>query len=156
MNVSFKLRFALFGTVFDDRLNLLVLNERSLRPNQLSTARGQVKHVATADDATAVAGVGSSHDRSHPAPAHGELKALTVAYHPARLEVQLNVPLDQIIGTGILDEAHRPVHKWEGKPLASGVHRLALDLPALKDGSYFLEMTTSTQRTVRQFRLQQE
>jgi hypothetical protein len=90
-----------------------------------------------------------------PAPAHAELKALTVAYHPARLEVLLNVPLDQTIGTGILDEAHRPLHSWEGKVLASGVHRLALDLPALTDGSYFLEMTTSTQRTVRQFRLQQ-
>ncbi|MEZ4740162.1 MAG: hypothetical protein R2818_12615 [Flavobacteriales bacterium] len=90
-----------------------------------------------------------------PAPAHAELRALTVAYHPTRLELFLNVPLDQTIGTGVLDGQHRVIHQWNDRALKSGLHQLDLDLPLLEDGNYFLEMTTSTQRTMRQFRLQQ-
>lgn len=90
-----------------------------------------------------------------PAPMHAELVGLDVAYHPARLLVVLQVPNDQQIGTNVLDQAHLKAHGWEGRSLKKGIHTLELVLPALPDGLYFLEMTTSTQRTVRQFRLQQ-
>lgn len=90
-----------------------------------------------------------------PAPMHAELVGLDVAYHPARLLVVLQVPSDQQIGTSVLDGAHAKTHEWDARPLKKGKHTLEQPLPTLPDGLYFLEMTTATQRTVRQFRLQQ-
>jgi len=90
-----------------------------------------------------------------PAPLHAELLALDLAYHPARLLVRLKVPGEQLISTRLLDHAHAPMHAWEDVHLAVGDHELERALPSLADGTYFLEMATSTQRTVRQFRLQQ-
>lgn len=89
-----------------------------------------------------------------PALLHAELVRLEVAYHPPRLHVVLNVPNEQSLTTGLLDHEHRPIHAWQSKKLAPGMHTMELALPFLADGAYFLEMTTATQRTVRQFRLQ--
>ncbi len=90
-----------------------------------------------------------------PAPMHVELVRLEVAYHPPRLHVVLSVPSEQHIATGLLDHGHTHIHGWQDKKLAPGVHTLELPLPTIVDGAYFLDLTTATQRTVRQFRLQQ-
>ncbi len=90
-----------------------------------------------------------------PAPLHAELLGLDVAYHPARLLVVLQVPSDQQIGTCVLDGSHAKTHEWDARPFKKGTYTLEQPLPTLPDGLYFLEMTTATQRTVRQFRLQQ-
>lgn len=90
-----------------------------------------------------------------PAPLHAELLELQLAYHPVRLRVALKVPGEQVIHTRLLDQAHTPVHTWDEARLAQGEHDLERVLPPLADGIYFLEMATSTQRTVRQFRLRQ-
>jgi hypothetical protein len=47
------------------------------------------------------------------------------------------------------------LHTWDEQHLASGAHTVERWLPVMTDGPYFLEMYTATQRTVRQFRLQQ-
>ncbi|MBX2971660.1 MAG: hypothetical protein KF797_01020 [Flavobacteriales bacterium] len=90
-----------------------------------------------------------------PAPLHAELLGLELAYHPARLRVVVKVPGEQVIHTRLLDQAHAPFHTWDEERLQRGEHILERALPPLADGTYFLEMATTTQRTVRQFRLQQ-
>ena len=90
-----------------------------------------------------------------PAPMHAELLALDVAYHPSRLIVVLQVPSEQAIGTQVLNGTHAPVHAWDHRTFKQGRHVFEQPLPDLVDGAYFLEMSTATQRTVRQFRLQQ-
>lgn len=90
-----------------------------------------------------------------PAPLHAELVGLELAYHPARLRVVVKVPGDQLIHTRLLDQVHAPFHAWDDVQLHAGEHTLERALPPLADGVYFLEMATATQRTVRQFRLQQ-
>ena len=93
--------------------------------------------------------------RDMPAPLHAEVLRIELAYHPARLLVRLKIPSDQVVCTRLLDQAHAPLHRWADEKLPTGDHDLLRPLPALTDGVYFLEMATSTQRTVRQFRLQQ-
>ena len=90
-----------------------------------------------------------------PAPLHAELLGLQLAYHPARLRVDLKVPGDQLIRTRLLDQAHASLHAWDDERVQRGEHTLERVLPSLTDGVYFLEMATDTQRTLRQFRLQQ-
>ncbi len=90
-----------------------------------------------------------------PAPLHAELIGLELAYHPARLRVVVKVPGPQKILTRLLDQQHVPFHTWDEAQLQTGEHSLERTLPPLADGIYFLEMATATQRTVRQFRLQQ-
>jgi MFS superfamily sulfate permease-like transporter len=89
-----------------------------------------------------------------PAVLHAELLALEVAYHPARLHIVANVPGEQSIRLSVLNELHVPVHAWEVMTLSAGRHELELQLPALGDGTFHLEMSTGTQRTERRFRLQ--
>jgi len=90
-----------------------------------------------------------------PAPLHAEVVTLTVAYHPSRLFVELAVPEPQVIHFALLDTQHNRLHVWNDQPVLNGRLSLELALPYNPDGSYYLEMSTSTQRTVRQFRLQQ-
>ncbi|MBL7951008.1 MAG: hypothetical protein JNM62_04755 [Flavobacteriales bacterium] len=90
-----------------------------------------------------------------PAPPHAELLGIQLAYHPARLLVELKLPSDQVIRTRLLDSSHEPFHTWSEEPVSTGTRTLERTLPTLADGTYFLEMATATQRTVRQFRLQQ-
>lgn len=90
-----------------------------------------------------------------PVNSHAELLRLEVAYHPARLRVQLHVPEDQIVHTALLDAADHHMHMWVEVPLNAGTHTIERLLPELGDGMHHFEMRTTTQRTVRQFRLQQ-
>ena len=89
-----------------------------------------------------------------PATLHAELIALEVMYHPARLHVVIHVPEPQLIGTAALNDTHEPIHQWNDQRLERGDHTMQLVLPELPDGTFFLALTTATQRTERQFRLQ--
>lgn len=89
-----------------------------------------------------------------PAISHVELLALEVAYHPARLHVQLLVPREHTVDMGLLNAGHAPLSSWPAITLKAGEHTLEQRLPELPDGIYFLEVNSRTQRTVRQFRLQ--
>ncbi len=93
--------------------------------------------------------------RDLPAPLHAELIGLQVAYHPARLRVDVLIPLDQELHTHLVDRMHEPLHAWPAKAFAPGEHTFELSLPTLEDGEHFFQLSTSTQRTVRVFRLQQ-
>jgi len=90
-----------------------------------------------------------------PAPLHAELIGLTLAYHPVRLIAVVQVPSDQTIALELLDAEHRALRTLATVAFQGGEHTQVLSLPALQDGTYFLAMSTTTQRTVRQFRLQQ-
>lgn len=89
-----------------------------------------------------------------PAISHAELLSLEVAYHPSRLHVVLKIPESQSIRTILLDEQHMTRFTWPETRLDKGMHALERTLPPLADGTYYLEVATTTQRTVRQFRLQ--
>ena len=89
-----------------------------------------------------------------PAVLHAELISLEVQYHPTRLSVVVKMPSAQQLRTTLLDQAHRPAHQWEESRMEQGLHTLERSLPPLADGTYYLEIATPTQRTVRQFRLQ--
>ncbi len=93
--------------------------------------------------------------RDLPVNSHAELLDLQVAYHPARLVVLLRIPEDQIVHTGLVDPLDHHVHTWGERPIKAGTHTLEYALPVLTDGAHHFEMRTTTQRTVRQFRLQQ-
>ena len=90
-----------------------------------------------------------------PAPLHAELIRLTMAYHPVRLIAVVQVPSNQSIALDLLDAEHRALQSLGSFSLQRGEHMQELSLPKLQDGTYFLAMSTATQRTVRQFRLQQ-
>ncbi len=92
--------------------------------------------------------------RDMPAKMHAEIRKLEVAYHPARLRVQVHVPVTGPIRTSLLDEGHRTIHEWEEQSLDHGLHTVERLLPEMPDGYHFLEMSSATQRTVRRFRLQ--
>ena len=89
-----------------------------------------------------------------PAIAHAELLSLEVIYHPSRLSFILDLPARQKIHTAVLDEKHQIKFTWPEGQFEKGIHALDRPLPLLADGIYYLEVSTSTQRTVRQFRLQ--
>ncbi|HRH38599.1 MAG TPA: hypothetical protein PK760_09650 [Flavobacteriales bacterium] len=89
-----------------------------------------------------------------PALQHAELIGLDVAYHPARLIVRVSMPAKQNLMTTLLSADHDVLHTWEAETRGPGEMELERTLPALADGSYHLELSTSTQRTVRKFRLQ--
>jgi len=90
-----------------------------------------------------------------PAPQHAELTDLQVAYHPARLRVEVTMPSRQELLPGLVDREHRSLHDWSKLTLSEGTHVIELALPELSDGEHFFQLATSTQRTVRVFRLQQ-
>ncbi|MBL0126865.1 MAG: hypothetical protein IPP83_05275 [Flavobacteriales bacterium] len=91
--------------------------------------------------------------RDLPAPQHLELLQLEVEYHPARLRVALKVPSKQTLHAFLLSAAHEQIHTWPVHVLEAGADPIHLDLPALTDGLYHVQLDTGTQRTVRQFRL---
>ncbi|MEO8589242.1 MAG: hypothetical protein ABI432_07740 [Flavobacteriales bacterium] len=93
--------------------------------------------------------------RDLPVNAHAELVRLEVAYHPPRLHVQVRVPLDEILHTSLLDTDQHHMHTWSEEPVEAGTHTIVRELPVLADGEHHFELRTTTQRTVRQFRLQQ-
>ena len=89
-----------------------------------------------------------------PAPMHAELNGLSLAYHPVRLYAVVQVPNVQTISLVLLNAEHQALETLGTVTLERGEHTKEFSLPALQDGAYFLEMSTATQRTVRQFRLQ--
>lgn len=89
-----------------------------------------------------------------PAPLHAELLVLEVAYHPARLVVEVKLPDEQVLLTRLHDAEHRPVHAWPDERARGGRLHLERMLPDLAPGTYHFELATATQRTVRRFRLQ--
>lgn len=94
--------------------------------------------------------------RDMPAINHAELLVLEVEYHPGRLRVEVYMPQAEELHMDLLDHEHRTLHAWPITLLAQGRHELELLLPTLHDGNYFFEVRSSTQRTVRGFRLQQQ
>ncbi len=90
-----------------------------------------------------------------PAPQHVELIGLQVAYHPVRLRVEVSIPARQELHPRLVDRDHAPLHAWPSLTLGDGEHVFELSLPGLADGEHYFELATSTQRTVRVFRLQQ-
>ncbi len=86
-----------------------------------------------------------------PVRRHAELTGLLVAYHPARLRVEVKVPAEQAVRMVMLDADHRELHAWPAIELAAGGHTVELELPTDRTGTHFLELRTDTQRTVRQF-----
>ncbi len=99
--------------------------------------------------------------RDLPSPSHAELVGLEVAYHPARVRALVKIPASktggraQDIRTAMLADDHAQVHRWSDERLLEGEHWIERPLENRADGLYFFEMSTATQRTVRQFRLQQ-
>ena len=93
-------------------------------------------------------------DEGLPSPLHAELRTLEVAYHPARLLVQVHLPQGQELRTTLSDEHHRLLHEWPEEAAPAGELRLERALPELAVGIYHFELATSTQRTVRRLRLQ--
>jgi hypothetical protein len=55
----------------------------------------------------------------------------------------------------LLDANHQAMKDWDPIALAQGRHELQLPLAALSDGEFYFEVRTTTQRTIRGFRLQQ-
>ena len=94
------------------------------------------------------------YEASVPAPMHAELVSLEVEYHPSRLHVVISLPRKQLLRTTLLDHQHNVKYAWPEGELDSGMHAFERSLPPLADGVYYLEVSTPTQRTVRQFRLQ--
>ena len=90
-----------------------------------------------------------------PVASHAELLDLEVMYHPARLRVRVQMPKPEVLHTALLSTEHAAMHHWNMEAREGGMHVIERALPALADGSYCFELRTSTQRTVRQFRLQQ-
>ena len=93
--------------------------------------------------------------RDMPAISHAEGLHVEVAYHPVRLRVRLHVPGKQELKTTLLAADHAMLHAWTPEKRGPGTIELERSMPALPDGLYYIELATSTQRTVRQFRLQQ-
>lgn len=91
--------------------------------------------------------------RDLPALSHLELLQLQVAYHPARLSVEVSVPSPQTLQSHLLDAQHRLMHSFHAEELRRGKHWVSYELPSMADGTYHLQLDTGTQRTVRQFRL---
>lgn len=89
-----------------------------------------------------------------PVARHAELRALEVAYHPARLIVQVHVPEPQRLMTALSSDAMDEAYRWPEESFAAGAHRFERLLPTLEPGEYNFELRTDTQRTVRRFRLQ--
>jgi hypothetical protein len=93
--------------------------------------------------------------RDLPQVLHAELLQVQVAYHPARLLVEIRAPEAVDLQFAVLSASHIQVHAWHTIRAQAGVATLELALPTLEDGAFFVEMRTHTQRTVRQFRLLQ-
>ena len=88
-----------------------------------------------------------------PVASHAELLSLQVLYHPARLRMEVFLPSSEVLRPSVLDAEHVLVHKWEETDHATGEHVVELSLIDLSNGDYFLELATSSQRTVRKFSL---
>lgn len=88
-----------------------------------------------------------------PVALHAELLALHVEYHPERLRAEVNLPKAEELRPAMLDLGYRTLHSWAGLSKEAGEHVLELPIGTAPDGEYYFELATSSQRTVRKFRL---
>lgn len=93
--------------------------------------------------------------RDVPVPQHAEVRDVTMEYHPARLRMEVRVPQAQTLHLQLLDEVHAPLAQWPDMKVEPGRHVLTCSMEGRADGTYHVEVRTTTQRTVRRFRLQQ-
>lgn len=89
-----------------------------------------------------------------PVRSHAELLALHVLYHPERLRAELHLPAEEELFATLLDPDHKPLHRWPAKRMPAGKHVVEWPLDTATGGSYFVEISTDTQRTVRKFDVQ--
>jgi len=88
-----------------------------------------------------------------PVASHAELLALHVEYHPERLRAEFLLPGPEEVRPAMLDLGHRRFRDWPAQSREEGTHVLELPIGPAPDGEYYFELATSSQRTVRKFRL---
>ncbi len=88
-----------------------------------------------------------------PVASHAELLALHVEYHPVRIRVEVMLPGPEEVRSAMLDIGHQPYKDWPAQSKGEGRHVLELPIGAAPDGEYYFELATTSQRTVRKFRL---
>lgn len=88
-----------------------------------------------------------------PVALHAELLALQVEYHPERLRAEVLLPAGEELRSAMLDVEHRVMQSWSNGWKEQGTHVLELPIDPAPDGEYYYELATSSQRTVRKFRL---
>ncbi len=92
-------------------------------------------------------------ETERPVPLHAELLALQVEYHPERLRAEVSLPMAEELRPAMLDLRYKTLHSWAGLSKEAGKHVLELPIGTAPDGEYYFELATSSQRTVRKFRL---
>lgn len=88
-----------------------------------------------------------------PVALHAELLALQVEYHPERIRIEVSLPGPEELRLSMLDLRNDRVQQWPALSKAAGAHLLELPVNGAPDGEYYFELATSSQRTVRKFRL---
>ena len=92
-------------------------------------------------------------ENERPVVSHAELLALQVEYHPERLRVEVLLPAAEELRSAMLDMDHRVLQHWPAEKKNVGTHVLELPIGYATDGEYYYELATTSQRTVRKFRL---
>ncbi len=88
-----------------------------------------------------------------PAPSHAELIGLRVAYHPERLRVEVSMPAKEELRPSMLNMAYEELHTWPALNMGKGTHVFELVLNGHADGEYYFQLATSSQLTVRKFKV---
>lgn len=88
-----------------------------------------------------------------PVMSHAELLSLQVEYHPARLRVEVQLPATEELRSAMLDLDSRLLQSWSADRKERGTHVLELPIGSAADGEDYFELATSSQRTIRKFRL---
>jgi hypothetical protein len=92
-------------------------------------------------------------NEERPVASHAELLALHVEYHPERIRIEVLLPGPEEVRPAMLDKGQQPFHIWPAISKEEGRHVLELPIGPAPDGEYYFELATSSQRTVRKFRL---
>lgn len=92
-------------------------------------------------------------ESERPVISHAELLSLQVEYHPARLRVEVRLPATEELRSAMLDMDSRLLQNWSANRKERGTHVLELPVGEAADGEYYFELATSSQRTIRKFRL---
>ncbi len=88
-----------------------------------------------------------------PVRSHAELISVQVEYHPERLRVEVHLPDKEDVRSTMLDLDHKMLQHWPATTRKQGTHVLELPIGPAPDGEYYFELATTSQRTVRKFRL---
>ena len=92
-------------------------------------------------------------EAERPVASHAELLALQVEYHPERIRAEVLLPGPEEVRAAMLDMGHQLFQNWPVQSKEGGTHVLELPIGPAPDGEYYFELATSSQRTVRKFRL---